>query len=220
MNLHKFLLFALLTLGWQISSAAESDFDCKGSPSPVNRMICTDPNLTALDQQLYLAFKQALVAAPESVELLEQWQDNWLSTYGLDDCKTAKCLAASYSKRIDLLKAVSPSNRNTPNRNGSYTRYRKGKPDSDSAQVSLLALAGKRFYMRGFATWQHPNPAYSSRTGDFEGLAHLTPKGSYTYQDEDCAIDAKFSGKKLVLKQKEQGCGGMNVSFDGVYLKD
>ena len=69
-------LLACLTM-----PAIAASFDCGQARTPVERAICTDPSLSAQDEQLALLFEQAKLHGERS-EVIRQ-QKGWLKTQGL-----------------------------------------------------------------------------------------------------------------------------------------
>jgi len=111
-----------LTLGWvvlglvvsTVAAAASADapsFDCTKADGAVEAMICTDPELAALDRQLALVYGQAVAAiealdAPgDSLTELRTYQRGWIK--GRNECWKAEdqpaCVAAEYEQRIATL---------------------------------------------------------------------------------------------------------------------
>ena len=89
-----------------------------------------------------------------------------------------------------------------------------------------LKPAGKNLYGKGEAYWPSANPDPKERpggphTGSFEGVA--TPgSGAVIFSEgempEACTVRLKRVGRFLLASDNRQ-CGGVNVSFTGVYSK-
>lgn len=90
-------LLACLTM-----PAIAASFDCGQARTPVERAICTDPSLSAQDEQLALLFEQAKLHGERS-EVIRQ-QKSWLKTR--DACKDLTCLRKQYKSQVQLLQPV------------------------------------------------------------------------------------------------------------------
>jgi uncharacterized protein len=93
-----FLLFFMPLLAWSAS------FDCQKARSITEKMVCSDPELSKLDEQLAQAYRDALQAlpAPRDKEALIREQKNWV-IYVHNICEDTACLHESYQTRIKLL---------------------------------------------------------------------------------------------------------------------
>jgi len=78
--------------------AVAASFDCVKAATDVERMICTDPALGALDGELAAAYGAALVAAGADDARLTDDQRAWLARR--DRCADADCVAAAYRARL------------------------------------------------------------------------------------------------------------------------
>ncbi|QCP50046.1 hypothetical protein FAZ95_13175 [Trinickia violacea] len=97
------LLLALLAAGAMAPSAFAVSFRCPHNGSVSEKLICSDPNLSSLDDKLAIVYKRAKDAAP-SAEAIEadrvaQWQ--WRQR----NCKDKACLSDWYQRRIRELEA-------------------------------------------------------------------------------------------------------------------
>jgi len=99
--------FVLSTLGFSITQAAS--FDCTRAAAPVEKAICSDPRIDALDERLGEAYRAAREAVTrEEAEVLKQRQRNWLATRNRT-CRpdfAADCLAGFYERRIAALELL------------------------------------------------------------------------------------------------------------------
>jgi hypothetical protein len=70
----------------------------------------------------------------------------------------------------------------------------------------------------GDAYWPSRRSAYPSvHTGNFEAAATPT-RNTLVLQDGGCAVRLSLVGELLVASDNHE-CGGMNVTFDGVYRR-
>ncbi len=81
--------------------AGAAGFDCAKAATPIEKRICADPALSALDDQLTAAYKAALAAAPSGREAVKADQRAWLITR--DACPDDACLKDSYADRTRVL---------------------------------------------------------------------------------------------------------------------
>jgi len=209
------LLFAPLLLAMQPVAAAS--FDCGKAHSPMEKLICSDANLSKLDDDLAAAYKQAITAS-QSKSTITQWQRAWLRSYPVASCKNAQCLESAISTRIDLLRNVATGGEAPSKWNGKYVRSFRGKEDKNSASLLLVGLSSNRVHISGTAIWRGPNAALGQiNTGKIEAIGTVNI-GMITFNADGCNGELRPSSEGLTV-EKESGCGGSNVSFVGDYQK-
>ncbi len=95
-------LLVLATLTHALPAHA-AGFDCNKASSDTEKLICRNPELSALDSQLAAAYKTALgaVSASSKNALLKE-QRNWIR-HTRDICQDETCLRDAYSARIGML---------------------------------------------------------------------------------------------------------------------
>ena len=100
---------------------------------------------------------------------------------------------------------------------GHYERYHDGHIDADYAEITLVKLDSNKYTLSGMATWVG-NPATGQiNMGEIEGA--VTLKGNQMHYDVDgCTLQIVLGSNSLSVS-KDNGCGGLNVSFNGQYLK-
>ncbi|WP_321885551.1 lysozyme inhibitor LprI family protein [Paraburkholderia bannensis] len=90
-----FALFATLAAS---TAAQAASFHCPHNASASERIVCTDPTLSALDDKLAALYKTAIDATPDSTALeadrVSQWQ--WRQ----HNCKDKACVTDWYNRRI------------------------------------------------------------------------------------------------------------------------
>jgi|GEM_PF-1279840 len=96
--LNRFQTALLSTL--MVSSSYAASFDCRKASTEVEKMICSDSQLSHLDEDLHSAYKNA--QKHKDPQLLKQQQLRWLK-YTRNDCTTLTCLKDVYELRIDRL---------------------------------------------------------------------------------------------------------------------
>jgi uncharacterized protein len=82
-----------------VPSARAASFDCAKASSFVEKAICSDKQLSGMDDQLARLYKTARGAASNAA--LEAEQKAWLSSR--DQCTDAACLKKAYADRIAAL---------------------------------------------------------------------------------------------------------------------
>ncbi|HEX7158665.1 MAG TPA: DUF3298 domain-containing protein [Edaphobacter sp.] len=107
--MRRILITALLSL--TLPAAHAASFDCKEARTPREHAVCSDPKLSALDDQLAAAYKAASSKlSPAAFALVQSDQREWLSW--LDEtCKPnssevvflPRCLTNAYQERLQQL---------------------------------------------------------------------------------------------------------------------
>jgi uncharacterized protein len=89
----------LLALPGGKSSAAS--FDCRKAATDIERRVCAEPALSALDEKLDRAYREALDAAADK-ETIRRAQREWLTELR-NRCPDANCLKGVYEARLAAL---------------------------------------------------------------------------------------------------------------------
>lgn len=89
---------ALLASLIQASAVHAASFDCAKAGTTVEKLICSHPNLSKLDDELDQAYKQALKREDVKQQVIVS-QRQWLKQER-NVCRTAECLEAAYAGRI------------------------------------------------------------------------------------------------------------------------
>jgi len=98
-------LFLLAGVAAHQSGAA--GFDCARASTSIERLICTDPELSNLDEQMSVIYGRALALEPKS-EKLRSEQRKWLQGVR-DKCANSKCLKKTYESRLAALEEIAGS---------------------------------------------------------------------------------------------------------------
>lgn len=98
----KFILVGFLIISGVVVAEAAS-FDCAKASTPIETTICSNSQLSAMDEDLDAAYKKALVYAA-SADAVKKRQREWLKTER-NTCKTASCVKAAYEKRLKELRS-------------------------------------------------------------------------------------------------------------------
>jgi len=86
---------ALSLLAWAPVSAAS--FDCANAATDVERMICADPQISQMDEQLNALYAAKVAESP----YYRQSQRDWVATR--DACQDRECVFGLYVRRINFL---------------------------------------------------------------------------------------------------------------------
>jgi uncharacterized protein len=115
------ILRLCLLLIWLMTAALgeAASFSCNGAVTRLEALICSNEELSGLDEQLATAYRSALQLT-SNAERLKGSQIAWLAQR--EQCNTAACLANTYRARIQVL-AQSKSGRTET---GGHWTYRWG----------------------------------------------------------------------------------------------
>lgn len=216
MNNKQYKLYLLVSMLLVGLSANAASFDCNKARSFREKTICSDPELSSLDEQLNYSYKDA-VERSDARKTLVLWQRAWLKSSEINYCKDAKCLTKEISSRITILDSVAAKNNPAAQWNGDYSRFFQGAKD-ETASILLIGLNGNQVYISGSAVWIGPNAANGQvNTGEIVGVGKLK-NGKAVFDFDGCnAIIVKRQSDLFV--EEESGCGGVGVSFMGNYKR-
>ncbi|WP_374087573.1 lysozyme inhibitor LprI family protein [Methylomicrobium lacus] len=214
-----FLLIA--AAGFLIASPASyaASFDCAKARNWIEKTICSDVELSGLDEQLTDSYQNALAVAAKG-EALKAEQKAWLKSTR-NPCKDIACLRQAYVNRIAGLDGVVAAAPKANGIFGEYERYDNGKPAKDSATILVKEEKDGRIHVRGDAAWVGNAERGNVNTGELEGSFPLD-NGKIHYADgeaEGCRLTIAFAPNGLTVSDDNMRCGGLNVSFNGQYRK-
>lgn len=196
-----------------------ASFNCAKANTWTEKTICSDKQLSDLDELLMASYKKASSNASNETDL-KTAQRKWLKNVR-NECKEIACLKQAYTSRIaELNNAVAAS----PQRfsiSGEYERYYGGKPDENSATITVRELQDGQVHVAGNALWIGNAETGNVNTGEFDGTLPLTQNQvHYTDGDEEgCKLTITFDQNALTVSDDNLHCGGLNVTFDGQYRK-
>ncbi len=178
----------------------------------MEKLICSDERLSRADEELNLAYRQALTAANAKPTVVA-WQRDWLRSPQVLDCSTVRCLMDAYSARLKLLRDAA-SARDSTAWTGRFAR----KEDPDRSTLLLVGLSGNRVYISGMSQWHGPNAASGQvNIGSIEGVGTIS--GNRLVFDQQGCRGTLLLNRDGVIVSDESGCGGLNVSFNGEYRR-
>lgn len=96
---------ALVFISSGLLPAYAAAFDCNKAVTYVELTVCTTPELSKLDDQLSILYKNALIAQPQSVQMIKKSQLAWLKEQR-NKTTNAKEIKAVYLARISDLKLM------------------------------------------------------------------------------------------------------------------
>ena len=200
------------------SNLYAASFDCNKAATLVEQAICSNQKLSNLDQQLATMYKQALANSPNQ-EAIRERQREWLK-WERNSCQDIACIKDAYLSRLtelqDSAMSIQPIS-------GEYQRYYRGKLDKNAATLTVSELSNGRVEIKGNAIWIGNEETGNVNTGEIEGI--FTRQGNkINYQDpgskeDGCQLTITFTEKALTVTDDNLRCGGLNVTFDGMYRK-
>ncbi|MDQ1921125.1 lysozyme inhibitor LprI family protein [Massilia pseudoviolaceinigra] len=200
---------ALLSLALVCPLASAASYDCPKAVSNVEKMVCADPELSRLDDDLHGSYKRAVARVGDELAM-RQWQRNWLKSQALNGCKTAQCVKVAYGTRVKLLDDAVPSRWT-----GQYARYYKGKADRNQGDILLIAVGENAAIVEGMTTW--PDPDEQVRPGQFGSLGAFSGE-HLIVEAEECQASMTLKGKVLRVDDSKT-CSGTNGTFGAEYRR-
>jgi uncharacterized protein len=113
------MMFACFVL---MVSAHAASFDCAKAASRIEKLICSDAELSKLDEELSTAYKAALEDVKQAV-LLKQWQRQWLKER--NGCSDVDCVKQVYEVRLFTLQHI--ANTTSPSTSAGGASVNKSK---------------------------------------------------------------------------------------------
>ncbi len=206
------VLVTLLAAALPLTAAAA---DCARAVTPVEKMICADPEAMRLDTLQDAAYQQALdktAGAPA----LKRWQRNWLKSPAVKACRDGACLRAELTAHTALLQAVASPDKPAGRYTGYYVRHDGLYVDRNYADLLLIGLEDGRVLVTGSAIWLGPKADEGQvNTGAINSFASMDDKALRLEQGQ-CKLTMHADGRGLAVSDNGQ-CGGNRVTFNGSY---
>ena len=194
-------------------------FDCNKASTLVEKAICSDSELSKLDDLLMISYKEALGNISDTDKLKSEQRD-WLSNTR-NKCQDADCLKRAYNKRISDISKIAPSSKPASNSaikstdslwTGEWNRT--GGSKHADADVTITKKTSQVFEFSIDA-------ASGANVGQIEGLASFVDNfASYKDSESGCIVEFRMKDKCIAIAT--EGCdsfGGSGVYFDGTYCK-
>jgi uncharacterized protein len=138
------------------AGAGSASFDCARAANAAERLICADPVLSALDEELAQHYA-TLQAAGRSARLRND-QRAWLATR--NDCRDAPCVAAQIERRLAVLAC-----------DDAHPAQGSAIGTAACAQAELRVLDRALGSSAGLAAWRQTRSADCRRQGTAQGGA-------------------------------------------------
>lgn len=100
-----YMAAALAMTGPLTNPVLAASFNCDKAGTKIERLICDNPDISQLDEELTLAYRKALNAS--SADGIRQAQKQWLRER--NTCGDEQCLRQAYRSRIDTIGAAQTS---------------------------------------------------------------------------------------------------------------
>ena len=101
---------------------------------------------------------------------------------------------------------------------GNYERYFNGQLDANSAFIDLIKIDSNKYRVSGTSSWIGDPSSGLINVGEIGGI--VTLDGNQIHYDIDgCELLISLEHNALVVSD-DNGCGGLNVSFNGRYVKN
>lgn len=187
-------------------AAAGPSFACTGATTNVERMICADAELGALDRGIAIFYASGRRNPRPGRAVREQRE--WLTTR--DGCDTSACVRRAMMERLwDLSEAAGPD----------LPAYR----DEDADAELVVADLGAGWYAFGaVGYWHGPTINSAAAAGAFRlqgGRGEIA-----AVSEDECAFTLTRLPRdrwRLTARpaREDMACGGMNATVEGVYRR-
>lgn len=211
---YKNLFFYTILLTMISLNVHSTSFNCAKATTSIEKMICSNTQLSDLDELLVVSYKKAM-SRTEDKKQLKSEQQQWLKSTR-NACQDVECLKDAYAMRITELNEKVATHKQTFSVSGTYQRYYSGKPDVNKTTISIKTLQNGQIQVQGQSIWMGSSNT-NVNTGEVEGIALLEGNKADVTGD-GCELTLLFSAKNLIV-ENETGCGGLNVTFNGKYRK-
>jgi uncharacterized protein len=129
------------------SSAYAASFNCAKALTSVEKLICQNPSISALDTQLNQEFNRTI--KHKDLRIIQN-QKNWLKLTR-NACKTSECLEATYIARVEYLKKTEKCPLQESLLLGDWDNVKNG----DFEEMRFSKESGKNI----FRSWLHDRPS-------------------------------------------------------------
>lgn len=161
-NTFGFIVFFLF------SSSFAASFDCTRSANKVEKTICSDNELSALDEGLSIQFKQ-LIDRTHVPKIFIEEQRTWIKK-DRNSCTDASCLKRVYLNRITELSKRLEEDVACPIAEQALIGSWKGVESSDFEEMAFELDDGKR----AFLSWRHQHIEMIGRWEFKDCIIHIT----------------------------------------------
>ena len=195
-----------------------ASFDCTKATTLVEKAICSESDLSALDEQLMAKYKDALSSAPNAANLKND-QKSWLVNTR-NKCQDTACLKRAYIERIAALERIAGSTAPSSSSKKADVSWAGtwNRTGGTSHTESSLEITEKTPQAFEFTI----NTIYGANVGEISGLASFAKDfASFKETEYGCKVEFRMVGKCIEIDTTEEcsSFGGMGVYFDGTYCK-
>ena len=217
----KIILSTILLLSF-LNAAS---FDCKKASSIIEKAICSNPELSRLDNLLSLEYKEAknLFTNEEKNDYKnEQWksalkneQIQWMKNRKkCHATNLTQCLKGVYKTRINELELYRTDfNSYIDPLSGQY----EWKASNSEASLNIQHLSESKYLVYGSALYGTKNE-FGPNIGNISFISEIKSK-QIIWQKSSYILTLKFDESNIIATENEPGPFGMNVSFTGSYTK-
>lgn len=162
-----------LTLSGHAAQPRAAGFDCGKAGTPLEKTICQDPALNALDEQLAAAYRDAGQRCPAAE--LKTEQQRWLKSER-NVCRDAACLAPVYQKRLTELQTRQCGSQACAGLGQRLIGAWRLASEAGSFE-EIAFTAGQNSNQGRFDTWLHSRPEFIDGRWQLQGceLQLITP---------------------------------------------
>ena len=107
---------------------------------------------------------------------------------------------------------------NVPSLQGHYERYYNGQLDTNAAFIDLTRVNSSEYKLSGTSVWVGDSSSGFINIGEIDGV--VTFNGNQINYDVDGCTLKILLNQNILVVSNDNGCGGLNVSFNGTYVKE
>lgn len=186
-----------------VLSAQAASFDCAKAASKMEKLICSDEQLSKMDEDLLVAYSKSLQDST-SPEIIRKQQREWLADVRIR-CNDVVCLQRAYTSRIaQLATDVSAAKNEQPEKNSNLNNW--GAPAILGNFNDPQAYTFPKIYFdskdNATALW-----GFFKQKGD-------QPAGFQAFVNHYHAHNSSWTTKKLFMDKQAEGAGSMDTVFD------
>ncbi|MDK9757648.1 hypothetical protein KIV40_20180 [Vibrio sp. D173a] len=104
-----------------------------------------------------------------------------------------------------------------PSFQGHYERYNHDQLDTETAFIDLTKVGSNKYELSGTSVWVGDSSSGLVNFGEIDGVVTLTGN-QIDYDVDGCTLQIVLEQDTLVVS-KDYGCGGLNVTFNGTYVR-
>ena len=161
--------FITILICCNFQAAQAASFDCRIASSKVEKHICADKDLSALDSSLAELYSSLKRSNPGLINEQKQWL---LKNRNI--CQTSACLIKAYSNRIKAIQKI------------------------DKCQISENALIGGWVGYKGEGTFEEMEFAITDGQKQFTSWRHHRPDIIGAWKLEQCMIHVKHNTEEAL----------------------